>query len=181
MQSQPKIATDDSQRVWRFDPAYTTVEFTVRNLFFKVKGRFAAVDGSIVLDEGDRSRSSVKATIEADSIQTGNARRDAHLRSPTFLAVTAYPTIQFQSSRVAAGQDRDMLDVTGSLTVKGRSREVRLSVSEMDRSRSPNGEEFVYYSGTTELDRFEFGINYLRGIIGRLLKVTINLQASRKV
>jgi polyisoprenoid-binding protein YceI len=48
----------------------------------------------------------------------------------------------------------------------------------MDRSRSPRGEDFVYYSATTELDRFDLGIKYGRGIIGRKVKVTINVQAS---
>jgi polyisoprenoid-binding protein YceI len=57
---------------------------------------------------------------------------------------------------------------------------IALAVNEMDRSRSPNGEEFVYYSATAEVDRFAFGINYGRGFIGRRLKVTINVQASNK-
>lgn len=180
MQTQ-KIVDRESQRIWSFDPAYTTVEFSVRNLlFFTVNGRFTALEGTIVLDEADISRSSVAAIIKADSINSGNAQRDAHLRSAHFLEVTTYPDIQFHSSRVASGQDRDTLEVTGSLTVKGKSREVVLNVSEVDRSRSPKGEEFVYYSATAEIDRFDFGINYMRGIIGRLLKVTINVQASRR-
>ena len=180
MQTQ-KTILGDSQRAWRFDPAYTTVEFSVRNFFFKVKGRFTGIEGSIVLDESDVSRSSVSATVKAESINTGNARRDAHLRSPHFLEVTAYPEIQFQSSRVAHGQDRDTLLVTGSLTIKGRSREIVLNVSEMDRSRSPRGEDFIYYAATTEFDRFDFGITYWRGVIGRILKVTVNVQATRRV
>jgi hypothetical protein len=55
---------------------------------------------------------------------------------------------------------------------------VALAVNEMDRSRAPNGEEFVYYSATTELDRHTCGLSYMRGLIGRRLKVTINVQAS---
>ena len=180
MQTQ-KTLLSDRQRAWRFDPAYTTVEFSVRNLFFTVKGRFTGIEGAIVLDDSEVSRSSVSATIKAESVNTGNARRDAHLRSPHFLEVTAYPEIQFQSSRVAHGQDRDTLLVTGSLTIKGRSREIVLNVSEMDRSRSPRGEDFIYYAATTEFDRFDFGITYWRGVLGRLLKVTVNVQASRKV
>jgi polyisoprenoid-binding protein YceI len=59
-----------SRRVWTFDPAYTTVEFVIRNLWYKVKGRFGVVEGVIVLDEEDISRSSVTATIKAGSIDT---------------------------------------------------------------------------------------------------------------
>ena len=72
-------------QVWRFDPAYTTVEFSVRNLWYTVRGRFRTLEGSIVLDETDISRSSVLAKIDPRSIDTGNKRRDAHLQSADFL------------------------------------------------------------------------------------------------
>jgi polyisoprenoid-binding protein YceI len=166
--------------VWNFDPAYTTVEFVIRNLLFKVKGRFRAIEGAIVLDEDDISRSSVTATIKARSIDTGNTSRDAHLKSPEFFDVDSFPTIEFKSAKVHRGKDRDSLDLNGTLTIKNKSVPVALAVNEMDRSRSPKGEEFIYYSATTELDRFAFGINYGPGLIGRHLKVIINVQASNR-
>ena len=168
----------EPQCVWRFDPAYTTVEFVIRNLWYNVKGRFTEVEGFIVLDEGDVSRSSVTATVKVDSVETGNQRRDAHLRAKDFFDVEKFPDIEFKSTRVQRGRDRDSLDVEGTLTIKGKSVPIALAVNEMDRSRSPRGQEFVYYSATAELDRFAFGINYGRAFIGRHLKVTINVQAS---
>ena len=164
--------------LWHFDPAYTTVEFNVRNLWYTVTGCFRALEGSIVLDEDDVSLSTIKAKIKANSIDTGNKRRDTHLQSSDFFDVENFPEIEFQSSRVARGTDRDSLDLDGSLVFKGKSVPVVLAVNEMDRSRSPKGEEFIYYSATTELDRYALGINYGRGLIGRRLKVTINVQAS---
>jgi len=177
MQTQ-KTDARSASRVWRFDPAYTTVEFSVRNLWYTVRGRFRTLEGSIVLDETDVGQSSVLARIKARSIDTGNKRRDAHLQSADFFDADNFPEIEFQSTRVARGKDRDSLDVEGSLTFKGKTRTVALAVNEMDRSRSPRGEDFVYYSATTELDRFDLGITYGRGIIGRKVKVTINVQAS---
>ena len=165
-------------QVWRFDPAYTTVEFSVRNLWYTVRGRFRTLEGSIVLDETDISRSSVLAKIDPRSIDTGNKRRDAHLQSADFLDADQFPEIEFRSTKVARGKDRDSLDLEGSLTCKGKSKTIALAVNEMDRSRSPRGEEFVYYSATTEIDRFDLGINYGRGIIGRKVQITINVQAS---
>jgi acetone carboxylase gamma subunit len=50
----------------------------------------------------------------------------------------------------------------------------------MDRSRSPKGEEFIYYSATAEVDRFACGVSYGRGMIGRKLKITINIQATNR-
>lgn len=163
--------------VWHFDPAYTTVEFVIRNLWYNVKGRFTGIEGQIVLDESDISQSYVNATIHADSIDTGNKRRDAHLLAPEFFDVEKFPNIEFKSTSVRRGRDRDSLDLAGDLRIRDKIVPVALVVNEMDRSRSPNGEEFVYYSATTELDRRAFGINYGPGLIGRRLHVTINVQA----
>ena len=180
-QMQKKIG-NDTRIVWHFDPSHSSVEFSVRKLIFlTVKGRLTDIDGAIVLNETDMGRCSCEATIKADTIDTGNGRRDAHLRAPDFLDAIAYPNIQFQSSQVGPGKDRDMLAITGSLTIKETSRDVVLNVTEVDRSRSPRGEEVIYYIATTELDRFDFGINHWRGVIGRTLKVVINVQASRPI
>lgn len=170
------------QSVWVFDPSHSTVDFRIKNLFcFTVKGRLVVLDGTIVLDEADITRSSVVATLSADGIATGIKRRDEHLRSRTFLDAVNYPNVVFQSSSVGYGDDRGMLRIKGSLTVAGKSGPVELAVSEVDRSRSPQGEEVIYYCATTDLDRFQFGIRYGRGIIGRSLKVTINVQATQSL
>lgn len=161
-----------------FDPAYSTVEFCIRNLWYTVQGRFRVLEGSIVLDPSDVSRSSVTAVIKADSIDTGNKRRDAHLRTAEFFHVERFPDIEFESTKVERGRDRDSLNVEGRLTINGNTQTVKLDVNEIDHSRSPRGEDFVYYSATAELDRFAFGIHYGRMFIGRTLKVTINVQAS---
>ena len=172
--------SDGNHITWHFDPAYTTVEFVVRNLWYNVKGRFRTIEGSIVFDEDDIRRSSVNATIRADSVDTGNKRRDTHLLASDFLDVEKFPDIEFKSTSVARGRDRDSLDLEGTLTVRDKSVPIALAVNEMDRSRSPGGEEFIYYSATAELDRFACGINYGRGLIGRKLKVTINVQAKNR-
>ena len=179
MQTQKYI--DREANVWRFDPAYSSVEFSIKKLlFFTVAGKFKAFDGAITLDEADLKRSSVTAKLITNSIDTGNSRRDSQLKAKAFLDAEQYPEITFCSSSVAPGKDRDSLDVSGDLCNKGATRKVPLAVNAIDRSRSPNGEEFIYYSATAELDRSEFGVNAFRGVIGRKLRVTINIQASRK-
>lgn len=175
-----KPQTTQTTRIWNFEPGYTTVEFVVRNLWYKVKGSFREIEGVIELDENDVSRSLVNATIRASSIDTGNKRRDTHLLASDFLDVEKFPNIEFKSTSVARGKDRDSLDLQGTLIVRDKSVPIALAVNEMDRSRSPRGEEFVYYSATAELDRYACGISYGRGLIGRKLKVTINVQATSR-
>lgn len=180
MQPQERIATD-TQTLWVIDPTHTTVEFAVKNLFFfTVKGSVTTLDGTIVLDAADIRRSSVAAVLKSASIETGSKRRDAHLRAADFLEADRFPEIRFQSTKVEPGIDRDTLRVTGSLTIRNESREVVLDVSEIDRSCSPSGEQVAYYTALAELDRHDFGINYMRGLIGRMLKITINVQATRR-
>lgn len=182
MQSQvAKTFASDSQSIWHFEPSHTTVEFSIRNLFFfTVTGRLTVLLGAILLDEADIIRSAVRATISAASVDTRLKRRDAHLRSADFLAAERHPNVEFQSSKVGPGKDRDTLAISGSLTIRGISKDILLDVSEVDRSKSPNGEEVIYYCATTEIDRFAFGINYGRAVIGRTLKVTINVQATKQ-
>ncbi len=165
---------------WWIDQTHTSVEFEVAKLFFwKLRGRFVEVEGAVELDEDVLAYSSVQASIKAGSIETGSAGRDKQLHSASFLDADRFPEITFQSSRVGPGKDRDMLSITGELTIKDTSKEVTLDVTEIDRSRSPQGEEVIYYVATTKLNRSELGVRGWSGLIGNTLNVVINVQAFR--
>jgi polyisoprenoid-binding protein YceI len=177
---EPQRAENHAQNLWIIEPRYTTVQFHSRTLIFTVKGSFTDFTGRVTLDQNDIRRSSVEVSINAASVNTGIKRRDEHLRSSDFLDVANYPEIRFQSTSVEKGRDRDALRVTGILTIKGQSRELLLNVTETDHSRSPQGEEVAYYAAQTEIDRVDFGISYGRGLIGRKLKVMIQVQATKQ-
>ena len=169
----------ENRSVWQLDADHSSVEFTVKKLFFiTVSGRLTKLNGAITLHEDSLKDCSVEATIGAASIDTGNQKRDAQVRS-AFLQTNSYPIIHFQSSEVARGRDRDMLRVKGVLTIRDTNKDVVLDVTEVDRSRSPNGEEVIYYVAETELNRYDFGVNAWRGLVGQTLKVVINVQANR--
>jgi len=169
----------ESRSVWQLDADHSTVEFTVKKLFFiTVSGQLTKLNGSITLHEDSLKDCSVEATIGAASIATGNQKRDSQVRS-TFLEANNYPIIRFQSSEVGRGRDRDMLKVKGVLTIRDTNKDVVLDVTEVDRSRSPNGEEVIYYVAETELNRFDFGVTAWRGVVGQKLKVVINVQANK--
>ncbi len=178
-----KIETIGAESVitlWTIDSQYATVEFTSKMLFFTVKGSFTDFSGKITLNENDINRSNVEASINTATVRTGVKKRDEHLRSKQFLDAGAHPEIRFQSSSVGPGKDRDMLRVNGTLTIKGQSREVALDVTITDRSRSPRGEEIIYCAVVAEIDRFDFGVDYARGLIGRKVKILIQAQASKQ-
>jgi polyisoprenoid-binding protein YceI len=171
----------EKKTLWRFDREHSSVEFTIKKLwFFAVHGTLNDIDGSIVLDEDSVSGSAVQASMKAKSVNTGNQQRDQQLRAASFLDVINFPQIEFTSSEVGPGSDRDMLSVKGRLTIKDKNKDVVLKVTEVDRSKSPNGQEVVYYVGEAEIDRFDFGVSGWRGVIGPKLKVVINVQANRE-
>jgi len=174
------IGAESATTVWAIDPQYATVEFSSKMLFFKVKGHFTGFGGKITLDENDIYRSSVEMTINAASVSTGVKMRDEHLRSKDFLDAAKHPEIHFQSVSVGRGKDRDMLRVNGTLTIKGQSREVALDVTITDRSRSPHGDEILYFAAVAEINRFDFGVKYAPGLIGRTLKILIQAQATKR-
>jgi len=176
------VPQTETKSTWRLDREHSSVEFSVKKLlFFTVNGRLTDVEGSIELDEVSVTGSTAQATIKAKSINTGNQQRDRQVRTAAFLDVTNFPHIEFQSTEVGPGKDRDMLSVKGLLTVKNKTKAILLNVTEVDRSKSPNGEEVVYYVGETEIDRFDFGVSGWRGLVGPKLKVVINVQANRRI
>src|SRR2546423_14130554 len=86
---------------WTVDPMHTQVEFSAKHMgLMTVRGHFTSVRVAIDLDEDDFTASSVEATIDASSLITNDARRDAHLRSPDFLDTERFPTITFRSTRI---------------------------------------------------------------------------------
>jgi polyisoprenoid-binding protein YceI len=176
----PERVAGNTQTLWAIDPTHSTVEFAVKNLFFfTVKGSLTALEGNVVLDPADVRRSSVAVVLQTASLNTGNKRRDKQLHSAHFLDSDRYPEIRFESTKVEPGTDRDTLRVTGALTIKDKSKEIVLDVSEIDRSRSPNGEYVAYYSALTDIDRLDFRVDAMRLLIGRKLQIMINVQATR--
>src|SRR5947199_2433633 len=112
---------------WKIDASHSTVGFTARHLMVsKVRGSFSSYTGSITIGPTPEE-SSVEVTIDAASIETRDAQRDAHLRSGDFLDAEHFPILHFRSTRVAqTGPSTGT--VTGDLTIRGVTRPVELDV-----------------------------------------------------
>ena len=173
--------------VWEIDAAHTLIEFTVKHMMFsRVKGRFTSVSGAITcVDEADPIKSSVQAEIDAASVDTGDAQRDAHLRSDEFLDAEQFPKITFKSTRVErAGEDQ--LRVFGDLTIRDATREVTLETAFNGRGANPWGKEVAAFSAETAINRKDFGLTWnvaleTGGIlVGDKLDIMIEVQATKQ-
>ncbi|WP_200305318.1 YceI family protein [Streptomyces adelaidensis] len=170
---------------WAIDPAHSSVAALAQHLgISSVHGRFTDFSGSIEIapapDEGTKSR--VAAVIRAASIDTGNATRDQHLRSPDFLDADRHPEITYVSTGLTpAGPDR--WTVHGELGMHGVVRPVDLDLAYLGTGADPWGGTRAAFRATTELRREDFAMNYNQVVqagiaaIGTTLRVELDIQA----
>ena len=152
-------ASDVSTSVWTIDPTHTVAEFKVKHMMIShVKGRFSVIAGELLLDEADITRSRIVATIDAASIDTGDAQRDTHLKSSDFLAADVFPTLAFGSTRITRRGDAG-LEVEGELTIHGTTRDVVFAVEgPTSPAKDPWGKMRLGVSATGKISRKEFGL-----------------------
>jgi len=153
-------AVESGVTTWNIDASHTLVEFSAKHMMITtVKGRFAEVTGTLVLDETNPAGSSVEVEIATASIDTRSEQRDAHLRSADFLDVENFPALTFRSRRVEGTiREGEPVRVIGDLTIRGTTREVVLNAVFEGRGRDPWGGERVSFSAETRIDRRDFGL-----------------------
>ncbi|WP_319460624.1 YceI family protein [Micromonospora sp. RTP1Z1] len=167
------------------DAAHKRVGFVARHMMVsKVRGEFADTAATITIAE-DPLQSSVTATIQAASIDTAQADRDGHLRSPEFLDAETFPTLEYRSTGVKSRSGNEFV-LSGELTIKGVTRPVDLVVEFEGVGRSPFGQDIFGFSATTEIDREEFGLTWNVALetggvlVGKKIKIEIEGEAIRQ-
>ncbi|MDQ0950961.1 polyisoprenoid-binding protein YceI [Streptomyces phaeochromogenes] len=169
---------------WTVDPAHSSVGAVAQHLgISSVHGRFTEFAGSIDIAPDEVAKSRVEAVISAASIDTGNAMRDGHLKSPDFLDVERHPEITYVSTGLTPAAGTDRWTVHGELTMHGVVRPVDLDLAYLGTGADPWGGTRAAFRATTELRREDFAMNYNQvlqaGIaaIGTTLKVELDIQA----
>ncbi|MFF2659766.1 YceI family protein [Kitasatospora sp. NPDC058032] len=148
------------------DPAHTRIGFVARHaMVTKVRGSFTAFEGTAHLDGGDPARSAGQVTIKSESIETGVAQRDQHLRTNDFLDAPTYPEITFRSTSVEPRSDSDFR-VTGDLTIKETTRPVTIDFEYTGNAVDPYGNLRVGLEGSVTISRKEFGITWNAALEG---------------
>jgi len=145
---------------WSIDTGHSAIRFGVRHMMFtKTRGRFTRWNGELRLEPANLSESSVEVTIDASSIDTGDAQRDAHLRSADFLDVEKFPSLTFRSRRIEdLGEGK--LQVHGDLTIRGVTRPVALETEYAGRVKDPWGNDRAGFTARTSIDRTDFGLRW---------------------
>jgi polyisoprenoid-binding protein YceI len=172
---------------WEIDSSHSSVHFSVRHLVIaKVRGSFARWSGTVQVPDGDLSQATVAVTIDASSIDTSVADRDAHLKSPDFFDVAQYPELRFVGKRVQP-RSANEIDVVGDLTVKGITREVVLRVEQHGQAKDPWGNVRSAFTATTSIDRKDFGLTWNQVLetggvmVGDRVEIEAEIEAVKQV
>jgi len=145
---------------WTIDSAHTSVTFRARHMMISnVHGRFEQVTGAVNFDEDNPAHSIVEVTIVADSINTREAQRDAHLKSPDFLDVQRFPTLTFKSKRIEITGE-ESARIVGDLTIKDVTREVVLETDYAGQAKSPWGVVSAGFTAHTKISRKDWDLTW---------------------
>jgi polyisoprenoid-binding protein YceI len=145
---------------WQLDPAHSSVQFVARHMMLsKVRGEFEKFTVDLNFDQDHPENASVEAHIEADTINTREGQRDAHLKSADFFNAAEFPELVFKSTRIElAGETA--AGVHGDLTIRGVTKPVILDVTYLGASKSPRGATAVGFEASTKINREDWGLTW---------------------
>ncbi|BCR04348.1 polyisoprenoid-binding protein [Desulfuromonas versatilis] len=155
------VPTFAGAATWNIDPDHSNAQFKVQHMVITyVRGNFPDVQGTVVLDDQDITKSKVDVSITAASLDTNVEKRDNHLKSPDFFDVEKYPALTFKSKSVESNGNGE-LKVLGDLTIRGITREVELQVSGPTQSiTDPWGNTRKGAQATAKVNRKDFGMTW---------------------
>ena len=168
--------------LWTIDPAHSGAAFQIRHLGVStVRGSISGVKGTVQLDEKDVTKSSVSATLDANTVSTSNDARDKHLKSPEFFDVAKSPQLTFKATSFSNAGGK--LQMTGDLTLNGVTKPVTLDVDgPAPPQKGMGGKTVSGFSATGTLKRsdFNFGSKYAPPMLGDDVKFTIDLEIDKQ-
>jgi polyisoprenoid-binding protein YceI len=172
---------------WQIDPAHSEIQFSAKHLMIAtVRGRFSQFTGTVEGDEQNPAAARVDVQIDASSLVTNDAKRDAHLRSPDFLDVENYPYITFKSTRVEQ-IDQTHGRLIGDLTIHDVTKQVALDVEYAGQAKTPWGTISAGFNAQTKINRKDWGLNWNVALetggwlVGDQITINIELELVKQV
>jgi polyisoprenoid-binding protein YceI len=168
---------------WKLDPAHSHAEFKIKHMMISnVKGSFNGLSGTLAEHATDTTLSSVEASIDVATVNTGDAQRDAHLKSADFFDVEKYPAMTFKSTSVKPNGDGGY-NVTGDLALHGQTRQQTFVVEGPSApGKDPWGNTRIGLSATTKINRKDYGLSWNAALetggilVGEDVNITIEAQ-----
>lgn len=167
-------------QTYKIDPVHSSVNFSINHMgVSNTHGRFNKLEGKLVYDAEDASKSSVEVIIDANSLDTNNAMRDSHVKGEELLDTKKFPTMEFKSKSVKKLSDKEF-EVTGDLTLHGQTKPLTTKLIKVGETKSPKGQYLIGGETTFVIKRSEFGITAMAGALGEEIPVTISIEGIRE-
>ena len=167
---------------WNIDSSHSEIQFVVRHMMLsKVRGQFEKFTGTVNLDENNPASTTVEIQIEVNSINTRDAKRDGHLRSPDFFNAEVYPHMTFKSSRVEV-LDPKHAHLIGDMTIRNITHPVTLNVEHLGMVKNPWGMTSTGFTASTRINRKEWGLTWNMALesggflVGDEIEINIELE-----
>ncbi len=166
------------------DKNHSELTFRVKHMFSKVAGKFNDFSGTINWDKADVTKSTVEIHIKSASIDTGNERRDNHLRTDDFFGAEKCPEITFKSTKVVETA-KDQLAVTGDFTMHCITKVITLPVKIGGEGKDPGGAIRAGFESGITLNRKEFNMNWNANLdnggfmLGDDVEITLGIEAKK--
>ena len=175
-----------AQSTYEIDSAHSSAQFSVRHLMISnVKGEFTNVKGTVVYDPNNLGASRVDAVIDVNTINTREAKRDAHLKSPDFFDVVKYPTLAFKSKQLWKKDGK--LQMKGDLTMHGVTREAIFDIDgPTSEIKDPWGNTRFGATATAKINRKDWGLTWNQALeaggvaVGDEVTITLDIEAVKK-
>jgi len=152
-------AVQAATTTYEIDKAHSSIVFKIRHLLSKVPGKFNQFSGTVEVDPDKRDSVKAAVSIDVASIDTDEAKRDAHLKNEDFFDAAKFPTIAFTAGILSGvNGDRTKGKVAGTLTIKGVTKPVVLDVEWLGTATDPWGNQQAAFTATTKINRKDFGI-----------------------
>ena len=176
------ITQSMSEMAYEIDTAHSMILFRAKHNGVSYNyGRFNEFTGEIMISVDRVIERSVAFEVKAASIDTGNEKRDQHLRSSDFFSAKQFPLITFKSTKVIEKKDKkDVLEVTGDLELHGVKKSITVDVEITGRAKGKDGESLIGFESTFTIKRSEFGMTYGIGPVSDDIRITVSVEAVHK-
>lgn len=171
---------------YTIDPSHSEIGFVARHaMVTNVKGYFQDFDGTLHLDGTNPSKSTATIDVKMESIETGSADRDGHLKSSDFFKIDEFPTMTFRSTKAEA-LGGDDYRITGDLSILGVTKPLSIDLEFNGSAKDPFGNERVGFEGKAEIVRSEWGLTWNAALetggvlVSDKIKLTFDISAIKK-